>query len=159
MMDEVADLSAADRWATARRPLAFFRLRLNLDAAHYLRTILVTELARADREEDDNARLHSRWLVGIISDIDDGLGHPLTSGTGVAYVKARVWSEVADWLRDLLEAEQDDAYDQLAALRDDGVTEDDERIQTARDHLGLLLQMLRDLGRGKIETVGFREGQ
>jgi hypothetical protein len=70
------------------------------------------------------------------------------------FIRVRIYADTVDTIRDILQREQDAAYDRLAELRDEGRAEDDEEIQEIRHRLSGIIRLLADIDQGLIELVG-----
>ena len=63
---------------------------------------------------------------------------------------------VLEWLRDLLQDEQDAEFAVLAKYRTEGRPEDDPDVQETRENLNYCITIIKDLQRGLIDMAGPR---
>jgi hypothetical protein len=70
------------------------------------------------------------------------------------FVRIRVRLDTAEYLAELLEDERDHEYEQLADMRSRGLEETSPDIAGARDHLGSLIWLIKEIHKSKIELVG-----
>lgn len=60
----------------------------------------------------------------------------------------------AEYIQRLLTDEKEALLDDLGRLRDEGVAEDDPRIEEIRESLRHLISVLRDVDSGRVELAG-----
>jgi len=77
-----------------------------------------------------------------------------------SFVRPRFHRDTAEWLRDLLEEEQEIEFGLLTKYRTEGRPEEDPDVQETRENLNYCITIIKDLNRGLIEMVGPRvEGE
>ena len=71
------------------------------------------------------------------------------------FVRVRLYrGGQAEYIRDLLEGEKDNLFDDLTKLRTQGKHEDDPDIEECRTNLRHVINALKDVNNGLIELVG-----
>ena len=88
-------------------------------------------------------------------------GEPVIRGTGprpLDFVRIRLYrGGQIEYVRELMEGAQDFWFKRLGELRDEGYDEDSEEVEYARSRLHYLVNALKDVTSGMIETAGSGE--
>ena len=73
----------------------------------------------------------------------------------LAFIRVRLYRDgPAEYLRELLEDEQEALFEELGNLRRKGVDESSEEVQDVRRRLHYLINIMRDVNSGFVELVG-----
>ena len=88
-------------------------------------------------------------------------GEPAIRSTGprpLSFIRIRLYGGgPAEYAKELFEGAQEFWFKELGRLRDEGLDENSDEVQYARDRLHWLVNILRDVNSGLVELVGTGE--